>query len=1657
MAPPFLSLALRLVNWTAWPDVRCPCVPSDVLFQAPRHHPAWELLSTAGTGLLVALVRTEGATEAAQPQALGMLLNMLESDRTCGTARQAVAAVLHCLVAQRTAHRDKLLAAGALPALLRVLRRLDVLCDLIAVQELLWVLAYLTEEGASPLAGAGSSDAEFQSAAISQLVPLLSLYSMPEHAQHAHLAALSIRVLHVQVASSDLGKDVLRTVGALPVLIDLVRRHSAPYTAAAEAFAQHANNSSSTFTHGFGGREGLAAAAAAQGGTAADGAQGQQARAGAFQRFVTHGSLQFGPVRPPAHQECEVHVESTPVPRAGSDNEEEQAEDDGVGAEGRGRDTGPAAASATPVADPWATRVIEGARVACCGLLLPLLLETGDGTAAGGGGATAGAGAVLRRRLCPLREALATLKTIMCDCEANQLKAWELGLVPLLVQLMAHGDMGLAWQAAEAAVFLSTGSTGTALMQAGAVEELAYLLQESAEALHGLTIRKQIHLQANNLAGADTHGLGVGRGRRAARSSLNGSGSAGSGLASVHVRPGPEPPLARPQRLYLVGRLPLDFTTSSSCFYGSHDSASYCDYCTPSAAIKALLRLLTAPGSPTLSAAVPMVPAAVGSGSRERGRYGGSGDAGEGSEDGEVGGDGNASEAAEAATAAEVAVCRRFASAGGLYGVLQLLHHEAAGVHHSKLAASLLSLTDRVLLHHGAAQDELRAAGGLGVLAALLESLLRPGVMDIYQLRVATCRTLGLALAGNAANKLAAREHGLLPLLVSLMAGLAERRKASVGEVVLDDDGFLAAALLDALATAAHDSPGTQEALLALGLMHPVCQYVKDERLETAVRTAAVRTLAAMVNEHPAGQRGALALDVVKPAVAWLERHCSVHVPATPGVPAELMGPSHGGTAAAPGGGPAAARLAEVISAAELSLAMTELLAALVQGSGSGNIAAAAVRAAIVSAGALPVLVGVLRKPHIAICAGASYTNVDAHCSRARELAAGLMASLADGDVDLQNELVSQGALAAAAEVLRDGSTAAPQALQLLSAVLRSNTFAKNTARGSGLHGTLVDAARRCGLARSAATAAAVGALSEMAAGNHANQEAIAVEGGLEVAVELARDACAALPFALVRGADAAAGEGALQGAESFYNSGGAKVSSNGERPLPHGGSAVGAAVTPGALVPEPVAATVLPGVAPGGHFWAAAAASDAAAAMAVAATAAAEATTASLSRLLKALFGLLCACAELNAGNQNYVRELGGVGLLGEFLTTASEALTVPLPAPPPPRQLAHSDSNRSRSGHGPDAATRLRSAALAARAAVSPAVAAACGAVSALARDCSANLERLEEHPDLPISLFKLLVASDAATSAAAAGAIEWLVLRSGTQLDAPSREAFELNLVDLLVLALYVPYGPSAVHPSAGAEGAGHPGPGAAAVEQTQQRHQPRTGPWHTAVTARMPAEGLAATAVRDAVSLLAAVADAADSLAAAPQAHQQQQQAAKAGAAGKAALGKERRRQVVWMIFLLVVRSADNRARLRQLVRTSLTPLAQQLGNAEACRAQLEAAAVLTPGSSSARPPSGSGPAPYASAMGPMSSAALESASSLKGRLPISTAALVVTAPGSPQLGRGTAPAVQVSAGGSSVMSDDDEISMIQQVAAGDTSVKAGGGMDDMRVVEWGKGS
>ncbi|PNG99857.1 hypothetical protein TSOC_014352, partial [Tetrabaena socialis] len=429
----------------------------------------------------------------------------------------------------------------------------------------------------------------------------------------------------------------------------------------------------------------------------------------------------------------------------------------------------------------------------------------------------------------------------------------------------------------------------------------------------------------------------------------------------------------------------------------------------------------------------------------------------------------------------------------------------------------------------------------------------------------------------NAANQLTAREHGLLPLLLSLVAGLAEQRRSSATELVLDDMAPLGAACLDALEAAVRGSRGNQDALVGLGALHPLCAFVRDPQLDGQVRTRAVTLLEALADGHAPAQAGALALGVVPAAVGWLERCCA-------GMGAAAEGPERPPARAHRG------------PEAEAARALLALLAALLRGGG------AQMRAALVSAGALTVLLQLLQGA--AAAAPADEERAAGWEEGTAVLAAGVLAALADGDTDVQNELVAQGVLAAAGGVLRQGGAAAAAALALLSVVLRGNTYVKNTARQAGLPAALVAAVRRCGLEGGEGAAAAAAALAELAAGNHANQEAVAVQGGLEVAVELARDAVAAalppqaeqqqrqqLP-SWAQGADYEGGEGGSGGVD------------------------------------------------------------DAAAASAAAAAAA--------SRLLCALFGLVAACVELNAGNQEFVRELGGVTLVADFLLAATAAARV-------------------------------------------------------------------------------------------------------------------------------------------------------------------------------------------------------------------------------------------------------------------------------------------------------------------------------------------------------------------------------------------------------------
>jgi hypothetical protein len=168
-----------------------------------------------------------------------------------------------------------------------------------------------------------------------------------------------------------------------------------------------------------------------------------------------------------------------------------------------------------------------------------------------------------------------------------------------------------------------------------------------------------------------------------------------------------------------VSRLPLDFATSPACLYGSHAPDSMCDYCAPSAAIRALLRLVSCDPRPDASAGLRVYDARAdedGTGGtnvedeRLRSSHGAStsapggafvaaarasarwlstarhsvtgGEAAAAEEEAAARaahGDGGGAEGGSAELASPAAeVACRLAAAGGLYGALQLLHHEAS-------------------------------------------------------------------------------------------------------------------------------------------------------------------------------------------------------------------------------------------------------------------------------------------------------------------------------------------------------------------------------------------------------------------------------------------------------------------------------------------------------------------------------------------------------------------------------------------------------------------------------------------------------------------------------------------------------------------------------------------------------------------------------------------------------------------------------------------------------------------------------------------------------------------------------------------------------------------------------------------------------------------
>ena len=114
---------------------------------------------------------------------------------------------------------------------------------------------------------------------------------------------------------------------------------------------------------------------------------------------------------------------------------------------------------------------------------------------------------------------------------------------------------------------------------------------------------------------------------------------------------------------------------------------------------------------------------------------------------------------------------------------------------------------------------------------------------------------------------------------------------------------------------------------------------------------------------------------------------------------------------------------------------------------------------------------------------------------------------------------------------------------------------------------------------------------------------------------------------------------------------------------------------------------------------------------------------------LLRALLALIASCAALNSANQEYVRDLGGVSLVGRMAVDAAAVLAQP-PAPAPGPHDAHRlngvNGVNGSSGSGSSCSTPVTWLAGPAEAAL--VAQGACAALSSLVRDSPANQDRLQ-----------------------------------------------------------------------------------------------------------------------------------------------------------------------------------------------------------------------------------------------------------------------------------------------------------------------------------------
>eukprot|EP00798_Chlamydomonas_sp_ICE-L_P028944 gene28944-32136_t len=633
-------------------------------------------------------------------------------------------------------------------------------------------------------------------------------------------------------------------------------------------------------------------------------------------------------------------------------------------------------------------------------------------------------------------EALALLTILLSDSNDNQLQAAQAGIIPVLIQYISSKDAEVAWLAADVVAHMGD-AYSAALVSAGAVEVLCGLLKDSVDAV----------CIASASSGGASHT------------------APGGGKHSNRVQP--------------MGNRRLEYSTGtgSTCLHSTHDASTTCDYCLPSVALTALLRLTGAAGAPGVLPRGTISPRESSGGgclSEVRGNVPASLETmsfGSGNLDAPKLSKGGAGDVLPSVDAASVPA--RVIQSGGLEPVLQLLQRLIdGGCQPSKLMSAIVSLLEFVLGSGAVPWDAAWRSGAFIMLCDLLTNIVRPGVMDVFQLRSNVCTALRSLLQGCPANQQLAREKKLLTTLLSILQEAVDRAE----EETLDDIEQVTVACLDTLAACARFNKESQDLLVDNGILRHTYALSMRPQASFDMTAASLRLLGTLSEWTEAARLALMGTGVIQRGITAAERGTNI-------------GPQ---------------KVAESVA-----VAIQELLRA-----------DPSMRPRVLATGAMGLLVRMLRlyPPtwHNKVAADALQCIVQGDVSMQNDLtqqvAADALPYIVQGDVSMQNDLTRQGCLQVILDLIRGPDYLVVSATHLFISLAYTNSFVKNVARQEGFIPVLLDIMKTCGTKEQGPTVAAVWALAELCRSNHGNQAAVAENGGIELLLRLLTELLTNLP-----------------------------------------------------------------------------------------------------------------------------------------------------------------------------------------------------------------------------------------------------------------------------------------------------------------------------------------------------------------------------------------------------------------------------------------------------------------------------------------------------------------------------------------------------------------